>query len=68
MTQNTRQQAHHRIDEHSRGNGAVRQDIIANRDFRVDQVLVNAMIDSFIMAANDDQVRLVRRIRWPLLA
>ena len=53
MAQNTRQQSHDRIDENDRGNRAIRQHVIANRDLRVDQMFDDAMIDPFVVPADN---------------
>ena len=56
VTQNSRKQTRDSIDQHDRGDRAVGQDIIADRDFRVHQLFDHAVINSFVMPANDDQV------------
>ena len=61
MAQNARQQTRHSIDQHHRGNRAIGQDIIADRDFRVGQMLDHAVINAFIMPADDDQMRLAAK-------
>ena len=65
VAEDTRQQTNNRIDENHRGNRAIRQHIIADRNLRIDQMLDHAVIDSFVMPADDDQMRLARKIRSP---
>lgn len=56
VAENSWQQAHDRIDKNHRGDGAIRENIIADRNLGIDQIFDYAMIDSFVMATDDDEV------------
>ena len=45
------------INKNYRSNRAVSKHIIADRNLKIDQMFDHAVIDSFVMAGNDDQMR-----------
>ena len=57
MPEHARQQPRDRVDHDNRGNRAIRQHVIADGNLRVDQMLGHAVIDPFVMTADDDEVR-----------
>ena len=67
MAKSTRQQARDRINENDCSDRAVRQHIIANRNLKIDQMLNHAVIDSFVMATDNDKMRFSRELNGHLL-
>ena len=48
------QQAHDGVDDDQRGQRAVGQDEIADAKFLVDEMLAHALVDAFVMAADEN--------------
>ena len=61
------QQTHDCINEYDRSDRAIGEHIIANRNLHIDKMFDHAVIDSFVMAANDDQMRFPGNLRRQLL-
>src|SRR5437870_3423868 len=57
MSQCTRQQAHDCVNENDCSDSAVCEHIIANRNLKIDKMFDHAVIDSFVMAAENDEMR-----------
>src|SRR4029453_939747 len=62
MAEHPRQQTHNCIDENNRSDCAVRQDVIANGNLKIDEMFDHPVIDSFVMATDDDQMRFLRKL------
>ena len=56
MPQHAGQQPHDSIDKYHRRNRAIGQHIVADGNLYIDQMFDDAMIDSFVMSTNDDQM------------
>ena len=52
-----RQPPHDGIDEHDRGQLAAGEDVVADADLVVDEVLADALVDALVVAAEEDQPR-----------
>jgi hypothetical protein len=62
-----RQQTNNCINQNNCGDRAVGQHIVANRNLEIDQMFDHAVIDSFVMAAENDEMRFLRKLRRQLL-
>src|SRR5437868_6497345 len=60
VTENARREPDDRIDYDNGRDRAIGQDVIADRQFKIDQMFNHAMVDAFVMSADDDEVRFLR--------
>ena len=60
VTEYAGEQPNDRIDEDDRSDRAIGEDVISDRNLRVDQLLDNAVVHSFVMPADDDKMFLRR--------
>ena len=56
VAQDAGKQPDDRVNENNRGDRAIRQDVIADRNLHIDQMLDDAVVDPFVMTANDDEM------------
>src|SRR5256885_2087647 len=62
ITRNKLRQAG-RIGQHDGGNRAVSQDVVANRNLKIDKLLDHPMVYAFVMTADDDEMSILRERR-----
>ena len=67
MTEHPGNKSHDGVDKYNRGNRAVREDIVADGNLKIDEMFDNAVIDPFVMTADDDEMRFPRKLRRQLL-
>ena len=67
MTEDPWNKSHNGVDKCNRGNRAIREHIVADGNFKIDKVLDDAVIDPFVMTADDDEMRFLRKLRRHLL-
>ncbi len=68
IAQHTRQQPRHRVNHHHRRQRAIRQHIIADRQFVIRQLLANPLIKPFIVPGHEQQIRFLRQFARNRLA
>ena len=56
VTENAGQQSDNGIDQHDRSDRSIGQHVIANRNLQINQMFDHAVIDAFIMPADDDEM------------
>ena len=56
ITEDARDESHDRIGKHKRPKHSIGQDVVADRDLIVDQVVSHSLIDSLVMAAEQNQM------------
>ena len=61
MAQRSGEQTNDCINKNDCGDRAVGKHVIANGNLKIDQMFDYAVIDSFVMAGNDDETRLLRK-------
>lgn len=61
ITQHARQQAHHRIRHHQRGQRPVGQHIVTNGNLLIDQMVRHPLIHPLVVAGNKNQMPLRRQ-------
>jgi len=62
MAERSRQQTYYCINKDNRSDRAVGEHVIANRNLEIDQVFDHPVIDSFVMAANNNEMRFPREL------
>src|ERR1700730_19433870 len=62
VTKNSGQQTHDRVYEHNGGDRAIWQNVITDRNLEIDKMLDHALVDAFVMTADDDEMRFFRQI------
>ena len=67
IAENTGDQSHNCINQNHSCDRAIRQHIIADGNFLIDQMFHDSMIDAFVMPTDDDQMRFVLKVVSPTL-
>jgi len=67
VTEHARQQSDDCIDKNYSCNRAVGEDIITDRYLKIDKMFDDTVINSLVVSADDNEVRLLRKLAWPIV-